>query len=136
MEPADHRDPDHVCSLGDDADLVDVAIDPMTMTMTMTMTSRLGSCRLHFFLIPARRVGSLRSSCAVFRCESTAAFRKNCAGEGKKICPVRPTVVLPWTDARGAARGPRARVSPSASRGGAAMRTDDDIKRDVEYELM
>jgi hypothetical protein len=47
MEPADHRDPDHGCRLRDDADLVDVAIDPMTMTST------LGSCRLHFFLIPA-----------------------------------------------------------------------------------
>jgi hypothetical protein len=48
MEPADHRDPDHVCRLRDDADLVDVAIDPMTMT------PRLGLFRLHFFLIPAR----------------------------------------------------------------------------------
>jgi hypothetical protein len=49
MEPADHRDPDHVCRLSDDADLVDVAIDPITKT------SRLGSCQLHFFLNPAKK---------------------------------------------------------------------------------
>ncbi|MEM5367203.1 BON domain-containing protein [Paraburkholderia azotifigens] len=32
-------------------------------------------------------------------------------------------------------RGTRARISPSTNRRGAAMRTDEDIKRDVEYEL-
>ena len=32
----------------DGADLVDAVIDPMTKTL------RLGSCRLHFFLIPAK----------------------------------------------------------------------------------
>jgi hypothetical protein len=52
MEPVDLRDPDRASRLKDDGGCVGAAIDPMSMTMRMT--SRLDSCRLHFFLIPAK----------------------------------------------------------------------------------
>src|SRR5260370_41437781 len=63
--------------------------------------------------------------------ELRAALRNSCASEGKKCTPARPRM----NESCGTGRGPRERVGPSTNRRGAAMRTDEDVKRNVENEL-
>jgi len=77
----------------DGADLVDAVIDPTTKTL------RLGSCRLHFFLIPAKTCRISALPLRGFQMWKYGSIPQKLRRRREEICPARPAVVLLQTDA-------------------------------------